>query len=123
MASSADGSRLVAATRPLVTTNEVVVTNTTSKVVVTNRFAITNIGKIYTFQSTTATPALSIQASAAAHIISWSAAVSGVWLQQNADWRTTNWTTVATDPIVTNGQNKVVLPPQGGNRFYRLRKR
>jgi hypothetical protein len=42
-------------------------------------------------------------------------------LQENADLTTANWTEVMTPPMVTNYQNRLLLPAAVGNRFFRLK--
>jgi len=53
-------------------------------------------------------------------ILSWPTSQWNFVPQQNADLRTTNWTTLTNTPNVQNGQNMLTLPASGSNRFYRL---
>jgi hypothetical protein len=54
-------------------------------------------------------------------VIAWDTNAAGFALQQNGDLKTTNWTTLAVTPTVTNGQNKVIVFPGPGSGFYRLK--
>jgi hypothetical protein len=79
-------------------------------------------GGIYTWQST---PVLNIASSSGKLILDWQelSSASGFGLQETTDLAATNWATVASLPVVTNGFNQVVLTlPAGGNEFYRLEK-
>jgi len=95
VASSADGCRLVAAV---------------------------NGGGIYTWQATP-TPALNITPTGNGLVISWVIPSMSFVLQQNSGLNPTNWTNVATPPVLnlTNLQNQVTLSPPGAATFYRLK--
>jgi hypothetical protein len=55
-------------------------------------------------------------------LISWVIPSTSFVLQQNPDLTATNWTDVATAPVLnlTNLQNQVTLPPPSAPTFYRL---
>jgi hypothetical protein len=95
VASSADGCRLVAAV---------------------------NGGGIYTWQ-TAPTPALNITAAGNGLVISWVIPSMNFVLQQNPGLNRTNWTNVATPPVLnpTNLQNQVTLTLPSAPTFYRLK--
>jgi len=84
--------------------------------------AVANGGGIYTWQ-TTPTPTLNIRRTGTDLQISWLIPSSRFVLQQSADLSSTNWTTVASAPILnlTNLQNQVTLSPPSHPTFYRLR--
>lgn len=60
-------------------------------------------------------PTLSIQSGV---VVSWPAAFTGYFLEQNTNSATTNWDLV-TNPVSV--VNQVIVPTPSGNRFYRLR--
>ena len=96
VASSVDGSKLVAAASP---------------------------GRIFTWQSM---PVLNLTLSNDSTFLSWPAVSSAgdCVLQQNGDLSLTNWTDVATpSPIATNGLNRVMLSRPASQQYYRLMKR
>jgi hypothetical protein len=98
VASSADGGRLLAAAGgPSVT------------------------GPIYSSHSTPS-PSLSITPSALVDVISWTVPSMDFALQQNPDPIRTNWTDVATPPVLnlTNLQNQVTVSATNRANFYRL---
>jgi hypothetical protein len=106
LALSADGNQLLATTGPQSSTVE----------------GNAN-GSIYTLQ-TTPTPSLSLAPSATNAVLSWTIPSLNFVLRQNSDLTTTNWTNVATPPVLnlTNLQNQVIVPPpSSGNLFYRLK--
>ena len=83
---------------------------------------LSNYGLIYTRQ-TTPTPSLSIAPASTNAVLSWIIPSLPFALQQNLDLTTTNWTDVATPPVLNlaNLQNQVLVsPPASGNLFYRL---
>jgi hypothetical protein len=88
-----------------------------------SRIAVTGYpGGIYTWQSP---PALNITYSSGKLFLDWQvlSSASGFGLQETTDLAATNWVTVASLPVVTNGFNQVMLTlPPGGNEFYRLEK-
>jgi hypothetical protein len=84
----------------------------------TNIFATASLAT-QTFQISLL-PALAITRSGANIVLSWPTSQWNFLPQQNADLRTTNWTTMTNSPTVQNGQNMLTLLPSVGNRFYRL---
>jgi len=54
-------------------------------------------------------------------VTAWPASWNGFKLQFNADLSTANWTDVGQAPAVVGGENKTIVSPEAGNRFYRLR--
>ena len=84
--------------------------------------AAANGGGIYTWQ-TTPHPVLNVTPSGANLLLSWIIPSQPFVLQENADLATTNWTDVASAPVLnlTNLQNQVTLPLSAAHRFYRLR--
>jgi hypothetical protein len=98
VASSADGSRLVAAT------------------------ANFGRGAIWTSQTTPA-PGLTITRSNGNLTLWWIVPSTNFVLQQNSDLRTANWTNVTNTPTLnlTNLQNQIPLPLPAGDVFYRLK--
>ena len=55
-------------------------------------------------------------------VVSWPFPSTGFALEQNPTLGTTNWTSV-TNTVSNDGSlNRVVVPANTGNRFYRLRK-
>jgi len=83
--------------------------------------AVANGGGIYTWQ-TTPTPTLNINRTGEDLQISWLIPSMSFALQENADLGSTNWTEVASAPILnlTNLQNQVTLSPPSHPTFYRL---
>jgi hypothetical protein len=105
LAMPADGNQLVATTGPLTPTQN------------------NNSGSIWTLQ-TTPTPSLSLAPSGGNAVLSWTIPSLSFALQQNSNLTTTNWTNVATAPVLnlTNLQNQVsVSLPTSGILFYRLK--
>lgn len=84
--------------------------------------AAANGGGIYTWQ-TTPHPVLNVTPSGTNLVLCWIVPSQPFVLQENADLTTTNWTDVATAPVLnlTNLQNQVTLPLPAANRFYRLK--
>jgi hypothetical protein len=82
----------------------------------------TNRGGFYTWQ-TIPKPVLDVAPSGSNLLLSWTVASRLFGLQENVDLASTNWTDVASAPVLnlTNLQNQVRLPLPAGNRFYRLR--
>jgi hypothetical protein len=67
-------------------------------------------------------PNLSIQLTPTnATVISWPAPSTGFGLQQNNSLDPTAWSPVTNAIVVTNGNNKVIVPQTGGAQFYRLK--
>ena len=85
----------------------------------TNIFATTNL-TIQTFQVVLSPAALAITVSGTNKVLSWASPPGNFILQQNSDLPTTNWITVTNAPTVESGQNKLILSPSTGRRFYRL---
>jgi hypothetical protein len=54
-------------------------------------------------------------------ILSWPASATGFVLQENASLTTTNWTAVATEPVVVGEEQRVTISPPAGKSFYRLK--
>jgi hypothetical protein len=66
-------------------------------------------------------PLLRVQlTSANAVVISWPAPSTGFALQQNGSLSPATWAAVPNTPVVTNGQNQVIVSPPVGTQFYRL---
>lgn len=76
---------------------------------------------VYTLQ-TTPSPLLNISASSAGVLLSWIVPSQSFVLQQNADLGTTNWTDVATTPVLNLNTlgNEVTVTPSNSRMFYRL---
>jgi hypothetical protein len=53
-------------------------------------------------------------------VITWPASLNGVELQQNSVLSTNNWSTFPGPVETTNGENRAILSPALGNRFFRL---
>lgn len=135
IASSADGSRLVAVSSGGVIYTSVDAGATWGSAHAPNApwsgvassadgcklVAVANSGGIYTWQ-TTPMPALKITPSADGLLVSWIVPSMNLQLQENSDLTTTNWADVAIAPVlnVTNLQNQIALPQAGAMRFYRL---
>ncbi len=87
----------------------------------TKLVAVAN-GGIYTSQ-TTPHPILNVTPSGTNLLLSWIIPSQPFVLQENADLATTNWTDVASAPVLnlTNLQNQVTVPLSTARRFYRLR--
>jgi hypothetical protein len=81
-----------------------------------------SLGGIYTWQ-TIPKPVLNVAPSGSNLLLSWTVPSRLFALQENADLASTNWTDVASAPVLnlTNLQNQVRLPLPADNRFYRLR--
>jgi hypothetical protein len=73
-------------------------------------------------RQTIPTPSLKIKALGGNTLISWTIPSINFTLQENVDLNTTNWTGVVTAPLLnfTNLQNQVTVPSFSGKRFYRL---
>jgi hypothetical protein len=95
VASSADGSKLVAVGHP---------------------------GGIYTSQSIP-TPQLNLTTLSSNVALSWIVPSTNFILQQNSDLCASNWTAVTNRPMLnfTNLQNQISLPVPASNVFYRLK--
>jgi hypothetical protein len=85
----------------------------------TNIFAATSLASPI-FEVTLPPAALSITLSGTNLLVAWPSPPGSFGLQQNSDLTTTNWATVTNTPVVTNGQNQVILPAESSNQFYRL---
>jgi hypothetical protein len=67
-------------------------------------------------------PLLSIHATTTnTIIISWPAPSTGFALEHNSDLSAANWSSVPNSVTVIGGENQVVLSPQAGANFYRLK--
>ncbi len=73
----------------------------------------------FTFTYTT-TPVLTSSAAAGQIVIRWPVSVSPLFVLQQSSSLGGAWTTVATAPVVVNGQNQVSLPATASAGFYRL---
>jgi hypothetical protein len=141
VASSADGSKLMAAagfytpTGPILTSTNFGVTWTTNNVPFQNWAAVTMSadgnklvgatgdypsGPIYTSYSAPA-PQLNITPSSSNLALSWTVPSTNFVMQQSSDLFV--WKDLTNTPVLnlTNLQNEVVLPSPGGNAFYRLK--
>jgi photosystem II stability/assembly factor-like uncharacterized protein len=142
LASSADGSRLVAVTEGIIITS----TNSGATWISNNvpgqywtcvassadgcKLAAAATGEnkpltgggIWIAQSTLA-PQLNIATSNTSLDLSWIVPSANFGLQQNSDLTTANWTDVTNPPVLnlTNLQNEVILSPTGICGFYRLK--
>ncbi|EEF62342.1 LamG-like jellyroll fold domain-containing protein [Pedosphaera parvula] len=66
-------------------------------------------------------PGLSVQTTGTnTYVFTWPASAGGFVLQQNTTIGTGSWVNVTSPVTQINGQNQVVVPIAGGNRFYRL---
>lgn len=83
-------------------------------------FAGVSFGGIYESQ-TTAAPLLSFTRADSAFAIAWIIPSMELGLQESLDLSAINWIDVSTQPTVTNYQKQVILTPQSGNHFYRLK--
>jgi hypothetical protein len=148
VASSADGTKLVAAAGfaqevYFSSDSGATWTETSSGVVTTNGFEGIELdgvvssadgtqlvaapinrtgGSVYTWRTTPA-PLLSLASAGANGVISWTIPTGNFGIQQNTDLTTTNWTNVATQPILNFGSlqyQTTVSPPSSGAVFYRL---
>ena len=80
-----------------------------------------NILATQTFQAVVPPAAMGIAGSGTNFVITWSSPPAGFTLQQASGLNTTNWLTVTNTPVLTNGQNQVVLPHSTNVQFYRLK--
>ena len=78
-------------------------------------------GPIYVSQTAPA-PRLTLWPAGSSFVLSWTIPAIDFTLQQNSDLATTNWTNVATPPVLnlSNLQNQVILSPTNPVGFYRL---
>ncbi|MSU59447.1 MAG: hypothetical protein EXS35_14960 [Pedosphaera sp.] len=75
----------------------------------------------YRLTDTPNLPRLAITRAGKNVVVSWPAAATGYFLEQNLDMtRSTGWAFVASPVVVSNGQNTVTLPASGRRAFYRL---
>lgn len=65
-------------------------------------------------------PKLAVTLSNHIATVSWPVPIQNFNLQSSTNLLKTNWTSVATPPVVLNGQNYVTNPAPGGSRFFRL---
>jgi hypothetical protein len=75
-------------------------------------------GELYIWQPA---PTLSVSAANGNLTLSWPASASRFTLQQTGDCGSTSWTDVTNAATVVNSVIQVVLPPQAGQTFFRLR--
>jgi hypothetical protein len=54
-------------------------------------------------------------------ILAWPTNATVFTLQMNSNLTAANWLAVTNVPVITNGQNQIVLPVTNGSRFYRLK--
>jgi len=142
VAASADGTRLIAAANPgpvYVSTNSgadwtmapLPLTNWTCAASSADGALLLagssgalpwDLGLIYRSQSIP-TPRLQIAPSGPTNILSWLVPSINFVLQQNSNLNPTNWTDVATTPILnfTNLHYEVSVPATNASRFYRLK--
>jgi hypothetical protein len=76
-------------------------------------------GGIYTWQAVSP-PELNITLSEENILLYWTASSTNFALQQSLNLSTTNWTDVTNTTTLTNGQYQVTPPPSGNSSFYRL---
>ena len=65
-------------------------------------------------------PTTAIGANGTNFLVSWPGGTPGYTLQQNSSLTTTNWVNVTSQPVLTNGLNRVTTPNAASNLFYRL---
>jgi len=70
----------------------------------------------------TPTPLVTVVQSSNSLLLSWTIPSSRFVLQQNPDLSSTNWSELATSPIInyTNLQYEALIPRPEGTTFYRL---
>jgi hypothetical protein len=78
--------------------------------------ASTGTGGIYVWQP----PMLNLTNSAAGLVFSWPTNGTSFTLQSNLDLTSASWVAITNVPGVSNSLNQVILPPIGGNGFFRL---
>ncbi len=66
-------------------------------------------------------PALSIAWLDGNLVLSWPPSALAFALQESSDLTSTDWIAVATSPVFTNGQYRVIVGPTNDSRFYRLK--
>jgi hypothetical protein len=81
-----------------------------------------NPGHVYISQ-TTPSPCLNLMPSSSNLAVAWIIPSTNFVLQQNSDLTTTNWTDVTNPPVLnfTNLQDEVTLSPSNSSGFYRLK--
>lgn len=52
----------------------------------------------------------------------WPAEVGGFTLEYTANLPATSWTSNSVGPAIVGGNDTVMIPLSGGNKFYRLKK-
>jgi hypothetical protein len=135
IASSADGTRLVAAANGggIYTSMDSGTTWLTNNAPATNWISVASSadgnrlvalvygGGIYT-ASVAPSPSLSLTRSGDNLALSWSIPSTPLVVQENSDMSGTNWVAVTNTPTfdLTNLQNQVILSPSNGSGFYRL---
>lgn len=131
VASSADGSKLVAAeasgriftssdlgatwnpaNAPVLSWSSVAASADGGKMV-----AVSRDGGIFLY-GTIPQPQLGLATSGGSNVLWWSWPATGFVLQRNSNLSTTNWTDVTNMPTLVN---QLILPSSGSNVFYRLK--
>jgi hypothetical protein len=79
-------------------------------------------GLIISGSDSVSSPVLNISVLENQIVLSWPSSISGYTLQDNHDLTTTNWSDVNATPSVFNGFNRVILPGNATQKFYRLKK-
>jgi hypothetical protein len=128
LASSADGSKLVAGTYISSDSGATWTSNYVPGEIIAcsadgNKLVAQRGGEIWTAQ-TTPMPALSIGPSGTNILLSWVVPSMDFVPQENSDLTTTNWTVMNTPTLnLTNLQYQLMVSPSAGNpgRFYRLK--
>jgi hypothetical protein len=134
VASSADGTKLVAVTRGLIYSSadsgntwllnsapNQPWTSVASSADGTRRVVVASDGVIYVSTlNSNPSPPLSISVATNQFVISWPAADTGFSLQQSSNLAATNWATLTNAVNVANGTNQVVVVPSNRQSFYRL---
>jgi hypothetical protein len=68
-----------------------------------------------------ARPKLTLTASTAHAVLTWSTSAGGFTLESTTNLRSSAiWTTVSPVPVIVNGQNVVTNPISGKQKFFRL---
>ena len=134
VASSADGTKLVAGLGYIYTSADSGVTWTQTSAPGWGQWSVASSadgarlvaaaegGLIYTSYSVP-TPQMSITPTSNSLTLSWIIPSSNFVLQQNSNLTTTNWINVTNTPVlnVTNLQNQTTLPSPASSYFYRLK--
>ena len=78
---------------------------------------------VVTASSSQPTPTLNIRYSTTGVTIVWPAQFTAFVLEHNTDFDGGMWTTITNSVQLMEGENRVVVPPDIGNHFFRLRGR